>query len=230
MGISQEVIVLNDFGSMRVEERQRTTSEGTTSRYTMTITAEPILHDFAAAKVSAIVPKAIAELIKTQIRGITAKASEATIQKRVYAQAAFQRSAAWAMKRYSGGRTGSIAPGTASYDRLFNDSGRLADGIAVMQNTKEEGFTINVTANRLDPNAFGAGKFTGMITRLRELVPALRGGIEVLQDPAVKEAIEQAKAEWIVNTARAGAKEGSAAWALVRKYAWQYGIKPVLVG
>ncbi len=227
---SQEVIVLNDFGSMRVEERQRTTSEGTTSRYTMTITAEPILHDFAQAKVSAIVPKAIAELIKTQIRGITAKASEATIQKRAYAAEAFARNKPWAMKRYSGGRTGPTPPEAASYDRLFNDSGRLADGIAVMQNTKEDGFTINVTANRLDPNAFGAGKFTGMITRLRELVPALRGGIEVLQDPAVKEAIEQAKAEWIVNTARAGAKEGSAAWGLIKKYAWQYGIKPVLVG
>ena len=49
-------------------------------------------------------------------------------------------------------------------------------------------------------------------------------------DGKVKEAIEQAKAEWIVSAARAGAKEGSAAWALVKKYAWQYGIKPVLVG
>ena len=66
MGISQEVIVLNDFGSMRVEERQRTTSEGTTSRYTMTFEGEPIVHDFAAAKLSKIVPEAIAALLKKQ--------------------------------------------------------------------------------------------------------------------------------------------------------------------
>lgn len=228
---SQEVIVLNDFGSMRVEERQRTTSEGTTSRYTMTITAEPILHDFAQAKVSAIVPKAIAELIKTQIRGITAKASEATIQKRAYAARAFALGKTWAVKRYSGGRTGPTPPETASYDRLFNDSGRLADGITVMQNTKEEGFTINVTANRLNPDMFGAGKFTGMVTRLRELVPALRGGIEVLQDQAVNDAVKQAQAEFIVNAARdqrAGKPMTPLALELLKKYGGRYLVRPIL--
>ena len=98
---------------------------------------------------------------------------------------------------------------TASPRKMFNDSGRLAAGIAVMQNPEEEGFTINVTANRLRPETFGAGAFDRMITRLRELVPALRGGIETLQDPAVREAIANATAEHIYTTGESG-KAGKA--------------------
>jgi hypothetical protein len=230
MAITQEVVVLNDFGNMRVEERQRTTGAGTSSRYTMTFTGEPIVHDFAAVKLSKIVPEAIAALLKRQVEAITERASEATILKRKYAAAAVKRGASWAVKRYSGGRTGAIAPATASDDRLFNDSGRFAQSIAVMQNPTEEGFTINVAANRLRPETFSGDGFSKMIERLRQLAPAFKGGIEVLQDPAVKDAVEQAKAEWIVNTARAGVARNSEAWKLIGKYAWQYGIKPLVIG
>lgn len=232
MAITQDVVVLNDFGSMRVEERQRTTSSGTTSRYTVTMTAEPILHDFAQAKLSRTVPEAIAALLRKQIAEVAAPVSEATKFGRKYAAAAFDRGEAWAKQRYAGGRIGAMKPGTAegNPDRLFNDSGRLAKSIAVMQNVEEEGFTINVAANRLNPATFPGGSFTRMIERLRTLVPALKGGIEVLQDPAVKEAVETAKAEWIVNTAKAGVKANSTAWALIKKFGWQYGVKPILLG
>lgn len=46
-GILQETIVLNDFG---LAERRRTTSKGTSSRYTVTINAEPIIHTFEDRK------------------------------------------------------------------------------------------------------------------------------------------------------------------------------------
>ena len=230
---SQEVIVLNDFGSMRVEERQRTTSEGTTSRYTMTFEGEPIVHDFAAAKLSKIVPEAIAALLKKQILGIKAKASEGTILKRITASDAFHVGKSWALERYGGGRTGPIAPESASPNLLFNDSGRLAQSIAVMQNTKEEGFTINVAANRLNPATFSGGQFQRMIERLRQLAPAFKGGIEVLQDPAVKEAFETAKAEWIVNAARDkadGKPMSPLALELIEKYGGRYIVRPLLIG
>lgn len=232
MGISQEVIVLNDFGSMRVEERQRTTSEGTTSRYTMTFEGEPIVHDFAAAKLSKIVPEAIAALLKKQIGEIKAKASEATIQKRAYAESALKRGAAWATKRYTGGRTGSLLPqSVGDGEALFNDSGRLAQSIAVMQNPKEEGFTINVAANRLNPETFSGGAFTRMIERLRQLAPAFKGGIEVLQDPAVNDAVKQAQAEFIVNAARdqaSGKPMTPLALELLKKYGGRYLVRPIL--
>ena len=231
MAITQEVVVLNDFGNMRVEERQRTTSEGTTSRYTMTLTAEPIIHDFAALKLNPAVAKAIGELIKKQIGDIKEKASEATIEKRARAAEAYARGKPWALKRYAGGRTGGMPPESASYDRLFNDSGRLAQSIAVMQNPKEEGFTINVAANRLNPETFSGGAFTRMIERLRELAPAFKGGIEVLQDQAVNDAVKQAQAEFIVNAARdqaSGKPMTPLALELLKKYGGRYLVRPIL--
>lgn len=231
MAITQEVVVLNDFGNMRVEERQRTTSEGTTSRYTMTLTAEPIIHDFAALKLNPEVAKAIGELIKKQIGDIKEKADAATIQKRNYAEKALGLGKSWAVKRYTGGRTGALPPKAAHAEHLFNDSGRLAQSIAVMQNTKEEGFTINVAANRLRPETFTGDQFTRMITKLRELVPALRGGIEVLQDPTVREAINDAQAEWIVVAYNSGNPSDRAkAIELAAKYGWQHLLRPVFIG
>lgn len=229
MAITQEVVVLNDFGDMRVEERRRTTSAGTNSRQTVTFTGEPIVHDYAGIKLNRRVAEAIAALIKRQIAEITEKASEATILKRKYAKAAFARGAAWAVKRYAGGRIGALPPEAASEDRMFNDSGRLAAGIAVMQNTEEQSFTINVAANRLDTRTFAAGQFDAMINRLRQLVPALRGGVNVLQDPAVREAIEQSTAEHIVATGRQGSAAYDRAWATLRRMGWN-AARGVLVG
>lgn len=229
--ISQEVIVLNDFGDMRVEERQRTTGAGTSSRYTITFTGEPILHDFAADKLGKGPAEAIAELIRKQIRDVKAKASEATQLKRKYAAAALARGASWATKRYSGGRTTNGAPGSVGGgDALFNDSGRLANSVTVMQNPKEEGFTINVAANRLRPDTFQGGAYERMINLLRQHVPALRGGVEVLQDPTVRAAIDQAQREVIVNIYKQGGAARERAIKLALSKGWQYVLRPLLVG
>lgn len=232
VAVSQDVIVLNDFGSMRVEERQRTTSTGTSSRYTVTMTATPILHDFAQAKLSRTVPDALAALLRKQVEAITAPVAPSTDKTREYAANAFARGEPWARKRYAGGRIGDMPPNAAPSGRgkMFNDSGRFAKSIVAMQNTEEESFTINVAANRLRPESFPAGAFDRMIERLRQLAPAWKGGINALQDPALVDAIKTAQAEWIVSTAKAGVKANSAAWALIKKYGWQYGVRPIMLG
>lgn len=181
MAITQTSIVINEG----LTERQRTTSAGTKSRYTITVQSEPILHEFSEEQLGKGPAEAIAEAIRTGIKNIVEVATPATLAARERGKRALERSAAWAKRRYSGGRTGQKAPSGSV--RLFNDSGRLADGVVAQQNTQEKNWTINVTANRLDPSTFKSREeFVGMVDRLRALVPALRDPLSV---PAVKEAI-----------------------------------------
>lgn len=209
--ISQDVIVLNDYAQKRV----RTTSNGTTSRVTLSIKSEPILHDLSETNLGAGPAAAIAEAIKKQIKNITEYAKPATIARRQRAkrlletgvaednkaQARTKTAKAWiaqgfkgkigeghaTVARYTGGRLGAMNPTTSV--RLFNDSGRLAESIFVRQNTQEENWTINVAANRLDPSTFGSqGAFMRMIERLHKHVPVLANP---LKDEDVLKAIAQ---------------------------------------
>lgn len=194
--ITQDVIALNDY----TQERRRTTSKGTKSRYTITVDAQPILHDFSETSLGAGPAQAIQAAIIRQIKAISEVAKPATIARRSRAKRLLESGViednkasgnTWTAKkwiaegfkgkigeghatiaRYSGGRTGAKFP-TGSV-RLFNDSGRLAEGILVQQNTVEKNWTINVTANRLDPSTFGSqSAFLAMVARLRALVPVL---------------------------------------------------------
>lgn len=179
--ITQEVIVINEG----LQERRRTTARGTKSRYTITVKAEPVLHNLSQERLGEGPAMAIRDAIVRQIKGITDVAKPSTILRRRVAARGLAKGQATAVKRYSGGRTGTKAPSGSV--RLFNDSSRLADGIFVRQNPKEENWTINVTANRLDPSTFKSmADFVGMVNRLRSYVPVLSNP---LGDPAVKDAI-----------------------------------------
>lgn len=180
MAVTQDTIVINEG----FESRQRTTSNGTKTRYTLTVKAEPVMFNLSAVALGAGPAEAIRNAIVNGIKAIGVMASPATLLKRKYAESAFNRGAKWANKRYTGGKTGATVP--AQSDRLFNDSGRLANGIFVRQNTGEKGWTINVPANRLDPSTFKMDAFIRMVDRLRELVPVIRNPF---QDPAVVNAI-----------------------------------------
>lgn len=212
MAITQDVIVIN----RGLEERRRTTGSGTKSRYTLSIESEPIIHNFSEIRLGAAPAEAIKLAIQQQIKSITEVAAPATILRRqraarnlaggqaeeykAMAKTAFGKKEIAAgrghllgsngqndLKRYSGGRIGFMPPSGSV--RLFNDSGRLADGLYVMQNVKEKNWTINVPANRLDPTTFGdMAAFVRMVDRLRELVPALTKPQDV---PAVRVAIQQ---------------------------------------
>lgn len=181
MAVTQTSIVINEG----LTERQRTTGAGTKSRYTIEVKSEPILHELNEEQLGKGPAEAIAEAIRNGIKSITEFAKPTTLRQRDAAKRALERGAAWAKRRYAGGRTGQKAPSGSV--RLFNDSGRLADGVVAQQNVSEGAWTINVTANRLDPSTFKSREdFVSMVDRLRSMVPAMRDPTAV---PAVREAI-----------------------------------------
>lgn len=197
---SPYVVVLNDFGGTTVEERERKSGK---KHVTVTIKSEPIAVHLDPLALGQPVADAIASAMRDQIRGISERASDGTILRRKYAAAAFAKGETWAKQRYSGGRTGPKAP--AKTDRLFNDSGRLADGITANQNRKEKAWTINAPVNRLDPSTFPSPEaFASMMNRLAELVPMMKNP---LAEPKVVEAIERTWNNMITKRAMAAADE-----------------------
>jgi len=191
--ITQEVVVLNDFG---FEERRRTTGSGTTNRYTVTIKADPVVHVFDPRELGRGPAEAIAEAIRKGIRDIGEIAKPSTRKRRESAEKALNQGERWAMARYGGGRTGIKAPNRTP--RLFNDSGRLAEGIVAGPNG--DGWVVNVTANRFDPSTFvgGVGALVSMFERLVALVPALQGPDKLMQIESVKNAIADSLYQIIV--------------------------------
>lgn len=144
------------------------------------VKAEPLEHDFDEVELGRGPAQAIREAISTGIKAIRQRASAATIRKREQARAALARGEAWAVKRYAGRQPGQS-------DRLFNDSGALAD-LRVIEQRGE--FSIVTPPNRdtTAPRGFDGGAFAAMLRRLVELVPAIA---DPTGDPKVKEAIEK---------------------------------------
>ncbi|KAB2910235.1 MAG: hypothetical protein F9K40_03120, partial [Kofleriaceae bacterium] len=68
--VTQDVVMLNDFGGSLVERRTRTTSSGTKDRYTITIKAEPILNDFNGLRLGEKPAQAIRDLIVRQLKAV----------------------------------------------------------------------------------------------------------------------------------------------------------------
>jgi len=181
---SQVSIVINQGLTMRT----RSTSSGTKSRFTVEIEAEPILHTFNHARLGAEPALAIKQAITQQIQGIGESVLPSTFLQRKYAATAFARSSRWAIKRYSGGKTGATPPGVTA--QLFNDSGRLAKGIFVRQNVADDSFTVNVPANRFNMATFkNQGDLVNMINRLRSLVPGLSNPTSLWSVPSVRLAL-----------------------------------------
>jgi len=163
------------------------------ARYGFEIKSEPLLHDLSELNLGQGPAQAVADLIKDQINGISVRASNATLAMRKKAAAAFTSGESWALRRYSGGRIGAMAPNTS--DKLFNDSGRLRESIFVRENMTDASFTVNVAASRLNPDLFGAG-FTAMINRLTALVPALDPR-KLMGMPTVEAAIKRSVDEMV---------------------------------
>jgi len=183
----QFVTVLNDYSGTRVEQRERKSGK---QHVTISVSAEPIAVFTDPIALGQGPAMAIAEVFRAAIAGIQEQASDGTKLARSYASQAFAAGKSWATKRYSGGRTGAKAPEQKTPEgRLFNDSGRLAEGITANLNRKEGGYTINAPVNRLDPSTFSSiGAFQRMIDRLFQLAPVLKNP---LGDPRVQEAIEK---------------------------------------
>lgn len=195
---SQDVVVLNDLGLSSLSRRTRTTSSGSKNRYSIEFRAEPILHDFSIQALGQGPAEAIRDLLTQRIKAIGQVASPSTILARKSAETALAAGKSWATRRYAGGRTGRKNPGQS--DRLFNDSGRLAEGLEVRENRTDGNYTINVPANRLDPSTFKGGEaaLVSMFQRLVTLVPEFRGGREITKHAEIREAIAEAVTDSIV--------------------------------
>lgn len=182
-----ETVAINEVFRRRQGAERKNGTRGR-DRYTIEVESEPLLHQFDDLAVGQGVADAMADAIRAGIKAIRVPAAAATLEYRRRAAAAFERGAKWATKRYAGGRTGATPPRSAGQVTLFNDSGRFADTVVARSNRYENAFTVNVAANRLDPRDFDDISFRRMLSRLRELVPALDAR-KLGQAPAVKQAL-----------------------------------------
>ena len=159
--MSDPVLILN----RGLEERKTRSGK---SRFAIRIDSEPIIINNDPKSLGKPVAEAIAHHFRERIRGITEIASAATLKARTVAAKAYAEGKQWAIKRYSGGRIGALAPNQS--DRAFNDSGRFANSI-VANASSDGAWRINVAASRLNPETAGSGGVQRIWNRLVELVP-----------------------------------------------------------
>lgn len=184
----EEVTVVNQGLKSRATKTGKTT-------YSVVINAEPIVVNTGPAALVAPVAQAVAHHLRERMRGISAVASKATQAARRAAEKAVQAGDSWAMRRYSGGRIGTKAPNQSN--RLFNDSGRFADGIVAAYVGKDGTFRVNVPANRLDPQTAGVGGVERIWKRLVELVPEFGNPALLTQSDVIRASVKRATKDMI---------------------------------
>lgn len=171
---SENLFILNQGLEMRAPTGGKT-------RYTIRVVSEPLVINTDPDFLAMAPAKRLAAYLKQQVLAIATSAPAATIRARQTALKAFVQGKPWAMKRYSGGRTGSMPP--LRSERAFNDSERLANSITATQAgaaSKDAGtWRVNVASNRLTDE--DSGGFERIWNRLVQLVPAfgdpLAGGV-----------------------------------------------------
>ncbi len=193
MTTQESITLLNGY----VTERRRTTANGAVkSRFTFEVKSEPITHNLDESALGLFPALAIREVLVEQIRSITATISKEASLARKYVLTAFEKSKPWAVKRYSGGKTGVTPPTTSQ--RKFNNSGRLANKLFVRHNAVEGTFTVNVPANRLSNGTFPTSALTEMLAELLSLVPAFANPASLVADERVQLAIAKAYQEILI--------------------------------
>ncbi len=186
--MKQTTVVINDFGSGSLERRTRMSASGKSKdRWSVTLDANPLSFDFDTKTIGRGVADTIAAHLRKRVSEIGAVASPSTQLKRKYAASALARGESWAVRRYSGGRTGATPPNQSP--RLFNDSGRFARGITVGP-TRDNNWVINVPANRLNATQLGSeNALSEIVNKLRQYVPEFGSAVDLVQVPVVKHAI-----------------------------------------
>lgn len=200
MASQKSITLLQDY----VTERQRTSSSGTKSRFTLTVKSEPISHTLDEVALGALPAKALRDVLSEQIKAISQPVSAGTSLARKYQRTGYAAGKPWATRRFSGGKTGATPP--TDSDRMFNNSGRLADGLFIRLNPSEHEYTVNVPANRLDPSTFKGTTFTAMLEKLRELVPGLANPAELAGDPRVQDAVLKTLKDLLIKKQKEGYK------------------------
>ena len=210
-----KVLILNAAHTAALTERTRTTSRGTSQRFTIDIVQEGIGVNLDEISAGRGIANALVEAIKKRIQDRAGKASDGTIAFRVAAQTALMKGKAWAQARYNppGNRMGPREPGKTQ--QKFQDSGRLVEGL-VSTPTRDGTFTINAAKGRLDPNTWKAGKgaptFDSVFRELLELI-----GVETIADePGVRAAIEASTAKIVQKLGKGALEVGRALADLAR--------------
>ena len=143
----------------------RTSASGKT-RFVVRQIAEPVAINLDPEFLAMAPAKRMAAFLRQKVQAVTAKAAPNTIRARQTALKAFVQGKEWAMKRYSGGRMGSMPP--LRSENALNDSGRFAKSVAATKG-KDGTWRVNVAANRLDEST--SGGFERVWNRLVQLVP-----------------------------------------------------------
>jgi hypothetical protein len=194
-GRDSDVEVINSWSAddISLTRRRGTLASGKQrkARYAIDIKSEPLLFELDELNLGNKPAEAWAQRIRDNVIGISAVASKATQALRVKGAIALAAGASWATKRYSGGRIGTMQPNQT--DKLFNDSGRLAKSIHMRPNLTDSSYTINVAANRFNPDLFGAG-FEVMMNKFVTLVPMLDPK-KAFADPDIEKAIKEGLAD-----------------------------------
>jgi len=195
LDLGGDVVVINDVpdGLTPLFARRGKVTRGK-ERTTVEIVSEPLLHDFDENVLGAEPANAIRDLLERETKGVDEFASDTTQAMRAKAEVAFQAGAPWAKRRYSGGRTGAKPPNQTK--RKLNDSGRLAEGWFVRENKEDATWTVNVPANRLTPEAFGA-KWEWFLGELRRLIAPLRDVRAIAEDQGFQQAVSRSIASLI---------------------------------
>lgn len=165
-------------------------------RYTVEVRSQPLLLNFDDEMIAGSYAQDYQRVIQDQIRLIAETAKPATLAKRAAAAGQLAAGLPGATKRYSGGRMGAMPPNQS--DKLFNDSGRLREGIHVRQNSTDKTFTINLPANR------DLGQSPTMFQRLLDLVAALDPR-KAVQLPAMEAAWKRIQGDMVAKAENASA-------------------------
>ena len=165
----------------------KTTKSGK-QRFRIEISAEPIVINLNPKELGLAMAASIAQVLRERVSTIAAPAAPATIKARASAAKALAAGKRWAMKRYAGGRIGALAPNQSN--RLFNDSMRFAKSLVVGPN--KEAWTVNVAANRLDPETAGVAGVQQIFAKLVSLVPEFGNPGLLLDDVRVRRAMNDA--------------------------------------
>jgi hypothetical protein len=179
-----DVQVINHHqANLNVRERVSAKGKvGYKTHITVEVHSEPItvcLDEAAAAK---FVAQAFAKRVSEQTREIGQTVKPATAAARRTLEKAYSAGKPYAVKQFSGGRTGATPPKVGS-NQAFNHSGRLADGIVAMLRGKGEGaeWIINYPANRWDLKHWGdAAKMEVAFRKWVDLVPVMKNPAEDL--------------------------------------------------
>lgn len=191
--MADDIMVTNDYGLTR---SSRTLKSGATKqRYYTVIKSEPVLINTDPKALTRATAAAVADHLRQRVEGISAQASPATIKRRQVAAKALAEGKAWAVQRYSGGRTGTMAPNQS--DKMFNDSSRFSKSIAV--GGTRDGWVINVAANRLDPRTIDGGEagLVRMVERLRQYVPEWGDASRLMEVLSVRRAMKEVTSSMI---------------------------------